>query len=576
MSATELDGSQEELDSIESNGYHTTLLERVKLLPIKRTRDVAEGTDGSDIPKANAEPATEGGTESDLSLEPESVVERKKMKTISSQFSAFKNRLLRHINHSLPPTETRIFTYLRPAHLDISRILKQVVLQRESHSAIIVGPRNSYKSFLINHELELLKQNFADQFITIRLNGLIHSEQAAISGIATQLQSELQRINRDNSHGKAYDSIGEDLASGPVTEIFERILDLLDATRRRRIPHESGATESLQNSTDNDIEKSKVAIIFIFDEIDTLAGPVRQTLLYNVFDMVEYALVPVCILGTSTRLDVSEYLEKRVKSRFSQRIIYMPEFEGLDEFCTTVKEALVPLKPLELEVEGEEESQYLELWEREVDTALKDEDTPLFQNVKANYETYRSLSIFRNGMQPLIFNSTSFESLVQNVKTCEILRESSNNQLQNSTTAKVLSLSDLELAILIALTRKSLKSKDGGVNFNLTYVEYREMIREINSRIPSNSSKKIDNLIKQWSKEDVKNVWETLQTLDFITEKGAMGIRESAIAVFYASNYLFSGTTIPFDLRIYYPQVTLQELRRIVPKSSMFYPWTQL
>ena len=574
MSSTELDGPRDELDGIESSEYHTALLERVKLLPIKRTRDVAERTDESGIHGASAESATDGGSESDLASETESVIEHKKMKTISSQFSEFKNRLLRHINHSLPPTETRIFTYLRPAHLDISRMLKQVVLQRESHSAIIVGPRNSHKSFLINHELELLRQNFADQFITIRLNGLIHSEQAAISGIATQLQSELQRINRDNSHGKVYDNIGEDLASGPVTEIFERILDLLDATRRRHIPHNLGTTELSENSTGSDIEKSKVAIIFIFDEIDTLAGPVRQTLLYNVFDMVEYALVPVCILGTSTKLDVSEYLEKRVKSRFSQRIIYMPEFESLDEFCTTVKEALVPLKPLKLE--GGEESRYLELWEREVDTALKDEDTAFFQNVKANYETYRSLTTFRNGMQSLIFNSTSFESLVQNVKTCEVLRESSNNQLQNSTTAKVLSLSDLELAILIALTRKSLKSKDGGVNFNLTYVEYREMIREINSRIPSNSSKKIDNLIKQWSKEDVKNVWETLQTLDFITEKGAMGIRESAIAVFYASNYLFSGTTIPFDLRICYPQVTLQELRRIVPKASMFYSWTQL
>ena len=74
----------------------------------------------------------------------------------------------------------------------------------------------------------------------------------------------------------------------------------------------------------------------------------------------------------------------------------------------------------------------------------------------------------------------------------------------------------------------------------------------------------------------MKNVWETLINLNFLTEKSAVGLRESAIAVFYASNYQLQGTTIPFDLRLYQTHVTLSDLRRIVPRSSLHYPWTQL
>ncbi|KAF4001757.1 Protein kinase domain family protein [Saccharomyces cerevisiae] len=148
------------------------------------------------------------------------------------------------------------------------------------------------------------------------------------------------------------------------------------------------------------------------------------------------------------------------------------------------------------------------------------------------------------------------------------------------------SLSDLELAILISAARVALRAKDGSFNFNLAYAEYEKMIKAINSRIPTvapttnvgtgQSTFSIDNTIKLWLKKDVKNVWENLVQLDFFTEKSAVGLRDNATAAFYASNYQFQGTMIPFDLRSYQMQIILQELRRIIPKSNMYYSWTQL
>ena len=112
------------------------------------------------------------------------------------------------------------------------------------------------------------------------------------------------------------------------------------------------------------------------------------------------------------------------------------------------------------------------------------------------------------------------------------------------------------------------------------------MVKAINSRIPTvaptinsgtgQTTFSIDNTIKLWLKKDVKNVWETLVQLDFFTEKSAVGLRDNATAAFYASNYQFQGTMIPFDLRSYQMQIILQELRRAIPRSNMYYSWTQL
>ncbi|SMN20874.1 similar to Saccharomyces cerevisiae YLR453C RIF2 Protein that binds to the Rap1p C-terminus and acts synergistically with Rif1p to help control telomere length and establish telomeric silencing [Maudiozyma saulgeensis] len=480
---------------------------------------------------------------------------------IDPDFIDFKTRLLRHINQTLPYEETKVFSYLTETRQEVSRILKQSIIQKESHSAIMVGPRNSYKSFLINNELRYLSKEHSDQFIVVRLNGLIHSEQTAIKSIALQLELELKRLNQDELT-PTDDSV--DVSTGSLTEVFEKVLKLLDATKTHA--NKDGSVSA------------KVSVIFVFDEIDTFAGPVRQTLLYNLFDMVEHSVVPVCIIGTTTKLSISEFLEKRVRSRFSQRVIYVPEPNDLDDFVIATGESLSPMVPRT----SDGEIVYAKKWNSIVETLLKDESSPLFLEVHKNYETFKSQTVLKNSFIPLVGECSNFEELQDAITTCKQITDYGINQYQNDITAMVQTLSDLELVILIAAARTILKSRDESTNFNITYVEYSSIIKSLNARIPSTNNlnsttdKILDNLVKLWSKEDVKNVWETLQEFKFLTEKGAMGLRESSLAVFYASNYLIQTSTIPFDLRTYNMQVTLHDLRGIVSKSSMFYPWTQL
>lgn len=522
-------------------------------------------------------------------------------------FVKFKKYILSHLNLTLPSKHIRLYSYLKDTYNEISRILEQSIIQKESHSVITVGPRNSFKSFLINYKLDLLSEDYHDQFITIKLNGFIHSENAAINGIATQLENQLKKIssqrnnnsthininssrlednkrkkreeetkekstkkNTDNSDvGVNQDDNSNNISSGSLTEVFEKILRLLDSASR----------EKISSSTSKTSETTKITVVFIFDEIDTFAGPVRQTLLYNLFDMVEHARVPVCIFGNTTKLNILELLEKRVKSRFSQRVIYIPKINSLDNFKLAIEEQLIPMEG----IDNYNNIKYVKEWRTFIQTLLQDEDSKLFQNIKINYETFKSLITFRNGITPLIVEATSFKDLKDMFQSMELFTKYNVNQLQSSLSARVKSLSNLELAILICSCRVALKTKDDTTNFNLTYSEYKSMVKLMNNMIPSsspttlfNNSNIFEHSMKLWSKKDIKNIWETLQALDFLTDRGAVGLRESAIAVFYASNYILQGTNMPFDLRVYQNQVTLQELRRIVSSSSIYYSWTQL
>lgn len=71
--------------------------------------------------------------------------------------------------------------------------------------------------------------------------------------------------------------------------------------------------------------KSK-SVIFILDNFDLFCAHSKQALLYNLFDIVQSAQAPICVIGLTCKYDVLELLEKRVKSRFSHRQI--PLFPG--------------------------------------------------------------------------------------------------------------------------------------------------------------------------------------------------------------------------------------------------------
>lgn len=489
--------------------------------------------------------------------------------TADRDFVELKKYLLKQLQFTLPVESNLVLPYLLETEQEIDRISKQAVVQKESHSAIIVGQREGFKTYLLEHVISKISRDFKDQFITIRLNGLIHTELTAINSIAIQLEQQLNSLQENNDQKERLDlenSIVEDISNGSLTEVFEKILHLLDVA-------------SNSNEMDGGSSKagdSKVTVLFIFDEIDSFAGPVRQTLLYNLFDMVEHARVPVCIFGCTTKLNILEFLEKRVRSRFSQRIINMPQIASREEFIENAKQLL--LLP-------NDKLKYANQWNENVEALIKNQDSELLKIFASNDENFRSIPILRNSLIPIIAGSKSIDDLKDSLTSCKEAYIYNKYQLESSLNKRVLSLSDLELAILISSCRVALKTRDETCNFNLTYAEYESIVKTLNAKIPTmtpspskakQNTVTFDSAIKLWPKKDIKNVWESLLSLGFLAEKADVGLRDSAMAVFYASNYQLQGNTLPYDLRVYQIQLTLHELRRTIPRTSMYFQWTQL
>lgn len=83
------------------------------------------------------------------------------------------------------------------------------------------------------------------------------------------------------------------------------------------------------------------SVLFVIDEFDMFAAHPRQTLLYNLFDIAQSRKAPIAVLGCTTRLDVVETLEKRVKSRFSHRYVYLAPPRSLLSYWQICRQGLM-------------------------------------------------------------------------------------------------------------------------------------------------------------------------------------------------------------------------------------------
>lgn len=116
------------------------------------------------------------------------------------------------------------------------------------------------------------------------------------------------------------------------------------------------------------------SVVFIIDEFDLFATHARQTLLYNLFDIAQARKAPIAVLGLTTRIDVVESLEKRVKSRFSHRSVYLSVPRTLQAYWDACRQGLV-VDEEDLKLEGFDTrlkglSEFHEYWARKIEVLL--------------------------------------------------------------------------------------------------------------------------------------------------------------------------------------------------------------
>lgn len=204
----------------------------------------------------------------------------------------------------------------------VYQLVEQTVNAGEGNSMLLIGSRGSGKSALVNRVLKELSIDNRENFHVVRLNGFIHTDdKLALREVWRQLGKEMDL--EEDALGKNY------------ADTLSKLLALLSH------PSELAGEESDQVAK---------AVVFVMDEFDLFASHPRQTLLYNLFDIAQSRKAPIAVLGLTTKIDVSESLEKRVKSRFSHRYVHLSVAKNFQAFQEICKSAL-QIKPEELIVE---------------------------------------------------------------------------------------------------------------------------------------------------------------------------------------------------------------------------------
>lgn len=401
---------------------------------------------------------------------------------------------------------------------EMLRMLEHTVSDREGHSSLLIGPRGSGKTAIIEHALSYLEKKYPEQFICIRLSAHIHSDDSvALRDIARQLDFYTKKVVQQ--HGANDEGTEEDnslqaestnkFEQRSISDTFSNILSILD----------SSDSESYSNQ---DSEKD-VSIIFIVDEFDKFTTGHKQTLLYNLFDLSQNSKIPVSVIGVSSKITARELLEKRVRSRFSQRLILINKPLTIDDFWQNARLNLT-IDPKSFSTLQDPE--YGKLWNEYIDS-LYTRPTNLLKLVYQNYYTVKNFKDFNNSCFYAIAQISHRQPFPLDASFMVYAR----NQSPNNTPAVIEALSDLEAFLIIAAARWIEKSLILALNFPIAYNEYVEMMKAYNtSYTTSNSSSIISNNVlsnlqitqKIWPAKVMRNCWESLYKLGLLLDYGAI------------------------------------------------------
>jgi origin recognition complex subunit 4 len=212
-------------------------------------------------------------------------------------------------------------TGLEDEYAKVYKLVEATVVAGEGNSMLVIGARGTGKTALVDNVLATLSKSERDNFHTIRLNGFVQTDdKLALREIWRQLGREMEI---DEEGGKSY------------ADTLIMLLAILSHP------------EEISGQTGDQVAKS---VIFVLEEFDLFATHARQTLLYNLLDIAQSRKAPIAILGLTTKFDVTESLEKRVKSRFSHRYVHLPLPKSLGSFHDICK-AACSIEPSELTFE---------------------------------------------------------------------------------------------------------------------------------------------------------------------------------------------------------------------------------
>ncbi|KAL8684507.1 MAG: hypothetical protein Q9224_006308, partial [Gallowayella concinna] len=416
------------------------------------------------------------------SLQRPTVKLQKLLKTCSDDsLHLFKSDLLKNQTSKCSPLVNMDEEY-RKTH----QLVTQTVLAGEGNSMLLIGPRGCGKTTLIESVLSDLALEHQDDFIVIRLSGFIHTDdKLALREIWRQLGREIA---------------AEDDSTGNRTNYADTLTSLLAL---------------LAHSSDDESNQDAIAksVIFVIEEFDLFASHPRQTLLYNLFDVAQSRNAPIAVLGLTTRIDVVESLEKRVKSRFGQRYIYLSHPKNFGSFQAMCKSALMSRELADqtfLDRLGKEKASYQQLrtaWNDYVD-ALFAHDCQFDRFLRRLHAQSNCVASFKSASYlPLGLLSWTNIPTGASWMTSSLLPPDSKLDCLPA-------LSDLELALLIAAARLDVILDTNLCGFAMVYDEYVQLASRVKLQSNAAGQRAVGGGARVWGKDVARGAWEKLMELE--------------------------------------------------------------
>ncbi|KAL8785665.1 MAG: hypothetical protein Q9213_003224 [Squamulea squamosa] len=387
--------------------------------------------------------------------------------------------------------------HLEEEHRKLHQLVTQTVLAGEGNSMVLIGPRGCGKSTLVESVVSDLAREHTEDFFVVRLNGFIHTDdKLALREIWRQLGREVA---------------AEDDSSGARTSYADTLTSLL-------------ALLAHSSEEEGDQNKTARSVVFVIGEFDLFASHPRQTLLYNLFDVAQSRNAPIAVLGLTTRIDIVESLEKRVKSRFGQRYLHFSHPKDYSSFQERCKSALTSYEAVDrgftqkIGSDKAEVRQLRAMWNEHIDT-LFTHDIQLDRFLRRLFAHSKCVASFTSSLLlPISLMGPSNIPAGETLVGCSLLPPGCKLELLGS-------LSDLELSLLIAAARLEVILDTNLCNFSMVYDEYVEMASRVKLQSSAAGQTAVGGGARVWSKEVARGAWEKLVDLELIlvTSSGSRG-----------------------------------------------------
>ncbi|EFQ92299.1 hypothetical protein PTT_10627 [Pyrenophora teres f. teres 0-1] len=400
----------------------------------------------------------------------------------------------------------------------VHQLVEHTITAGEGNSMLVIGARGSGKTALVNKVLSEVSKENGGQYHVVRLNGFIHTDdKIALREIWRQLGKEMD--------------IEED-GSGPGKNYADTLATLLAL-----LSHPSEQTGKITD------EVAK-AVIFVMDEFDLFAQHPRQTLLYNLFDIAQSRKAPIAVLGLTTRIDVTNSLEKRVKSRFSHRYVHLKlatTFSAFQEIC----KVCLLLQPEQLSVQ---ERGILEGGIKDTTPAKKTKRKEATPSPLAQWNTnisklFSTPSFLTTHLAPPFYHSKSIPQILLSflLPTASLspttpFAPTTLLYAPDSKLALIPALSTLSLSLLIAAARLDIIHDTDTCNFNMAYDEYVTLASRARIQSAAGGLSSSSAASKVWGKDVARREWEGLVELGLVMpvlqgQVGAFGMVRCDVAL---------------------------------------------